>query len=429
MKRLAIVIQRFGNEINGGAEQYARILAQRLAKENDVTILTTCALDYYSWRNHYASGTSFDGKVKIIRFNVARQRKKFIFDFFHSIVSLVSLWENSLIDIRKLLKMSILKAYLWKQLIKRALLFVYNLILRIIIERAWVETQGPNSPDLSQHLEKNAKNYDAFIFFCYHYKTTFDNLSLARGKVILVPTAHDEPILFMRIWDGICSHISSLVFSTLEEQQFFIARFPNLAKTEQKIVGIGLEDLSNKKEVTFERLQKNKYVLYLGRIDSNKGCHLLFEYFLEYRKRSNEAVVLVLAGKEEMKVPSDPSIISLGFVTIEQKSWLLENCQLLILPSYFESLSLSVLEAWSKNKPVLVNGFCSVLAGQVERSKGGLSYFLKDSFIKGLATLLNDEKLNSICGKAGNKYYLDNYDWPIIDRLWKDIINLDSPEM
>ncbi len=49
--KLAIVVQRYGRAINGGAELHARYLAEHLARHAEVEVLTTCASDYVSWRN------------------------------------------------------------------------------------------------------------------------------------------------------------------------------------------------------------------------------------------------------------------------------------------------------------------------------------------------------------------------------------------
>ena len=48
-KKLCFVVQRYGVEINGGAEAYTRIYAEKLAKIYDVTAVSTCALDYQEW--------------------------------------------------------------------------------------------------------------------------------------------------------------------------------------------------------------------------------------------------------------------------------------------------------------------------------------------------------------------------------------------
>ncbi len=54
--RLACVIHRFGADIAGGSETHCRQIAEHLAVAHDVTIVTTCAKDHVTWKNHYPSG-------------------------------------------------------------------------------------------------------------------------------------------------------------------------------------------------------------------------------------------------------------------------------------------------------------------------------------------------------------------------------------
>ena len=54
--KVAIVVQRYGAEINGGAELHARYVAERLARHVQVEVLTTCATDYVTWRNSLPAG-------------------------------------------------------------------------------------------------------------------------------------------------------------------------------------------------------------------------------------------------------------------------------------------------------------------------------------------------------------------------------------
>ena len=59
-----------------------------------------------------------------------------------------------------------------------------------------------------------------------------------------------------------------------------------------------------------------------------------------------------------------PEFIIWGFSTIATSSMRSRPSDLLIMPSYFESLSMVALEAWALGRPVLANGRCDVLRGQ-----------------------------------------------------------------
>ena len=55
-EKIAFVNQRYGLEVNGGSELLCRQMAEKLSEIYDVEVITTCALDYVSWENHYAAG-------------------------------------------------------------------------------------------------------------------------------------------------------------------------------------------------------------------------------------------------------------------------------------------------------------------------------------------------------------------------------------
>ena len=71
---------------------------------------------------------------------------------------------------------------------------------------------------------------------------------------------------------------------------------------------------------------------------------------------------------------------------------------LLIMPSYFESLSMVALEAWALGRPVLANGRCDVLKGQCIRSAPGLYYERYEEFAETLYALESNGPLQRAPG-------------------------------
>ena len=53
--KLAIVVQRYGADVNGAAERPARYVAEPLSAHADVRVLTPCAPDYVPWKNECAA--------------------------------------------------------------------------------------------------------------------------------------------------------------------------------------------------------------------------------------------------------------------------------------------------------------------------------------------------------------------------------------
>ena len=71
--KIAFIVQRYGIDVNGGAEFHCRRLAENLITESDVseiTVLTSCARDHFNWNNYFERGESELNNIKVIRFPV-----------------------------------------------------------------------------------------------------------------------------------------------------------------------------------------------------------------------------------------------------------------------------------------------------------------------------------------------------------------------
>ena len=77
--KLAVVVQRYGQAINGGAELHARYIAEHLAKHAEVEVLTTCSTDYVTWRNELPPGVEQVNGVPVRRFRVKHERDPRLF--------------------------------------------------------------------------------------------------------------------------------------------------------------------------------------------------------------------------------------------------------------------------------------------------------------------------------------------------------------
>ena len=88
---------------------------------------------------------------------------------------------------------------------------------------------------------------------------------------------------------------------------------------------------------------------------------------------------------ENMRKYSD--LVPLGFLPEEDKFDALEGARLLVMPFFYECLSMVTLEAWAMRKPILAYARCEVLKGQCLRSNAGLFYDNCDEFRESLALL------------------------------------------
>jgi glycosyltransferase involved in cell wall biosynthesis len=384
--RVAFIVQRCGLEVNGGAETHCLKIAQRMSNYWDTEILTTCALDYMTWENYYPREIVEINGTKVHRFPVAQKR-----------------------DIAKFNRLS-------EQ--------IYPHLEKVSIHKQekWMQLQGPLSPDLIAYVQQNEHKYDAFIFFTYLYATTYFTLPLVAQKAYLAPLAHNEWPIYMSMWNSFFEKPRGFIFNTIEERNFLKARFPK-ASLKGSVIGVAVEPPPVYKPEEFRQKYNinEPFLLYIGRIDPSKGCEELFSYFMTLRSQEVTSRKLVLLGKSTMPIPQHPDIMALGFVD-EQTKWnALAACDLLIMPSPYESLSMVLLEAWAVGKPVLVNGKCDVLVGQCRRAHGGLWYTNEDEFQVAIETM--DKYIRNQLGLQGKYFVEKNYLWSKIEQEYLKLVS------
>src|SRR5262249_31682173 len=128
------------------------------------------------------------------------------------------------------------------------------------------------------------------------------------------------------------------------------------------VVGIGSQVPHTPQPGRFrqEHNIRGPFAIYVGRIDRNKGGDEPFGVFQASLSDPGGKLSLVLIGNSLLPIPQHPRIRHLGFVDDGDKFDGMAAADLLIMPSYYESLSMVALEAWALGRPVLANGACDV---------------------------------------------------------------------
>ena len=403
--KIAFIAQRYGTEILGGSEYHCRLIAERLAPRHQVEVLTTCARDYISWQNEYPEGTDRIRGVTVRRFACSRTRNLKEFNAYSDWI-----FENrhSSQD-----------------------------------EMEWLKQQGPWAPGLIEYLERHHQQYDILIFFTYLYAPTVLGMKIAPAKSLLVPTAHDEPALGLKIYENVFSSAAGIVWNTESERRMITSKFRLRALVED-VVGCGVElpeaglgadeeDTSAAAMVTpqaarealpahiegpantFRRRHRmhGPFLLYGGRIDPGKGCEELLEYFQAFLHEGGDAS-LMLMGVKLMPLPDDPRVRFAGLLSDQERLHALQAATVVVVPSPYESLSLLALEAFAVGTPVLANARAEVLVDHCLRSNAGLLYADRWEFAEALRLLLKDAPLREAMGENGRAYVDKNYRWDVI---------------
>lgn len=377
MQKIGIIVQRYGLEINGGAEYHARLIAEKLSEHMEVEVFTSTGLDYLTWGHHYQEGREEVNGILVNRFRVEKERDP---QRFGKLQTLVFENEHTLED-----------------------------------ELEWLYEEGPYLPALIRELEKREEEFFRYVFFSYRYYHSYEGLRKFGKKSILVPTAEHDEVMYMRLFKDLFNLPSSIVYNSHEEMEM-IHRISGNRAVPGDIVGVGSEIPADFDPESFRKKYKidSDFILYIGRLDENKGVPELIRHFIRYCDESGTGVQLVLMGKSVIDIPRHKNINYLGFLDDADKFNALAASMLLVIPSQYESLSMVTLEAWATGKPVIANGRTEVLMGQCRRSNAGLWYTSYDQFREVFNVLLTNDQLRERMGRNGKDFFFNNYSWKVI---------------
>ncbi len=372
--RVAFVVQRYGPQIQGGAELHCRWVAEHVAKRHEVEVLTTTATDYLSWQNVLPAGVSQVNGVTVRRFPVARERKE---DVFFPVANKVCFFDHTDEE-----------------------------------ERQWLLEHGPVTPGLVEHLTRHEAEYDAIVFFSYRYWTTYFGMQVAPHKSLLVPTAEHDRVLYLRLFRPFFRLPAAIVFNTPEEREL-IERVTGSEGLPGEVVGTGIDRpaVVPVDEVAPRLDLLGDYLVYVGRIEPEKGCAVMIDHFLRWQRETRATTTLALFGRSTMSFSENAHVRLMGVVPDGEKLAAIARARALVMPSRHESLSMVVLESWMMSRPVLVNGDCEVLRGQVLRANGGLYYRRYEEFAAAMDLLVSEPGLADRLGRQGNAYFEACYAW------------------
>jgi glycosyltransferase involved in cell wall biosynthesis len=277
----------------------------------------------------------------------------------------------------------------------------------------WLVRQGPYCPELIQHLVEREDDYQAIVFFTYLYFPTAAGLPLVPRRALLVPTAHDEPTLYLPLFRPVF-HLPRVIIYNTQSERELVERVMGNRRVPGRVVALGIDPPAAGGGAAFKKRHgiQGPMLLYLGRVDVMKGCREMLEFFSRLAAEPGLAgLKLVLVGKRRMELPRHPGVLALGFVSDQERDAALDAADLLVMPSPHESLSMVTLEASAAGKPVLVNAQCQVLAEYVERAGAGLAYGGYEQFRAAAERLLGGPAEAAAMGRAGAAYVAAHYGW------------------
>lgn len=241
----------------------------------------------------------------------------------------------------------------------------------------------------------------AYSFFSYHYLNWSTKYACKNASKIIVPSnaTKNDLIMFFKcplnkievIYHGLPYVPDKFEVSTKKEEKF----------------------------LKFFRLNKgDKYFLYIGRLESKKNIPRILEAFDKFIDEfpnykfifagmRGQGFKQILKTGDKLKILNN--IFMPGYVTKDEKWFLLKNCEAFIFPSLFEGFGFPPLEAFQFEKPVLTSNnsslpeICADAALLVNPLKS-------EEILQGMKKLVQDVKYTNELVIKGKKQ-LKKFSW------------------
>ena len=260
------------------------------------------------------------------------------------------------------------------------------------------------------------------MFVTYLYWTSWAGLRALAGRIptLLVPTAHDEPTLRLPLLELLFALPDAIAFLTEEEAALVRERFPGAPPGAVLGAGVDIEALGS--TAIRSRRSGAGTASATGRISSSSADSIRGRAPTSSPTSSSPIAIgtrratlaLVVVGEPMYELAPHPDIVVTGFVDDDTRRAAVAGATIAVQPSYFESFSLVLAEAWVEAKPALVQRACAVTNGQVQRSGGGIPYRGYAEFEAAVDLLLDSPELAATLGARGRRYVDANYRWTTV---------------
>lgn len=385
-RRIAFVCPRFGAEIVGGAELLVREVALGLVDRGwEVEVLTTCAINPYTWANELPESTRVEEGILVRRFQnvLATSASKE-----HAVHGRIYYGERPSLD----------DQVTW-----------LNALFR--------------TPGLFEAILRERDSFDAFVFAPYLFWSTTVCLPIVADKAVVMPCLHDEVYAHLEVMRHVLALPAAAWFLSGPEHE--LAHRMGPVTPQHSVIGAGMDipETYEPDEFRQEYGLDSPYLLYLGRREADKGWPWLMDVF----GRTKTSVKLVTAGAGDAGVPHRlrGRVIDVGVLSVEQRNNALAAALAYVQPSLMESYSRTTMEAWLAGTPVLARKGSAVVEWHCSRSKGGMNFSGSRDLAERLAKLLSRPEVVAEMGALGREYVLENYQWGhVLDLIEADLVSL-----
>ncbi|HTW07564.1 MAG TPA: glycosyltransferase family 4 protein [Acidimicrobiales bacterium] len=387
-RRVAFVCPRYGADIVGGAEALVREVALGLVDRGwEAQVLTSCAVNPYSWANELPEGARDEDGILVRRFRnvLATSASKE-----HAVHGRIYYGERPSLD----------DQVTWLQALFR-------------------------NPGLFETVLRERDEFDAFVFAPYLFFSTTVCMPIVADRAVVMPCLHDEAYAHLEVMRHVLSLPAVVWFLSGPEHE--LAHRMGPVTPQHTVVGAGM-DVPERYEPDDFRNEygiDSPFVLYLGRREADKGWPWLVDVFA--RTRTEAKLVSAGAGDGTVVPQLRGRIVDVGVLSREQRNNALAGALAYIQPSLMESYSRTTMEAWLAGTPVLARKGSAVVEWHCRRSQGGFNFSGSRDLGERLEVLTGQPEVAAQMAARGRAYVLEHYQWPhVLDLIEADLESIKS---
>jgi glycosyltransferase involved in cell wall biosynthesis len=275
------------------------------------------------------------------------------------------------------------------------------------------------SVSLFKELLKHVKEYDlVHITAVWNFPVLAAVIACRRNKIpyIISPrgTIYPETIalksgfikkVYLKVFGNYCLNNASAIHYTSNDEHEKVAGSLKIRSAAHIIPnGLNLNDefsTQDHKDIIL-LFNRNKYILFIGRITKKKGLDILIESFSVISKDYPD-IKLIIAGpdnenyKRELiplinKLGVSKNILFPGMIEGNVKEEAYKKALMFILPSYSENFGMTVAEAMNAGAPVIISDRVGIYP-LVEKYEAGIIVPPKvEDLVYAIEVLLNDRE-------------------------------------
>jgi len=296
---------------------------------------------------------------------------------------------------------------------------------------------------------KNIRNFDVVhchdfftlqnivvTYFCKKYSVPF----IIQPHGTLSPVQQNARFsltkkIFLKIFHQVLKNSKNIIALTENEKEEII-QIDRKLEEKIKVIpnGIRLEEFENINKIDLHEKynipRENKIIGYIGRIQYIKGIDISLK-ILEKIKNSLNFTYLIIGPdegeKEKLKkqikeLRLENNVIFAGILTGRKKLKIMKSCDIFLFTSRGEGLPMTILETAALGIPQILSRNCHI--PEIEKYEAGFEISLekKNSFIKKILLLLNNQNLQKKLSENSKNMISDNFDLKnICNKLEKTI--------